>query len=219
MSAKIGPRRPGTISITDLGLTFRSAQVLRGIDLEVSSGSIVAVLGPNGSGKTTLLRVLAGVLAPRWGSVLVCDRPPGLGLAAYVPAGERMLNWRLTGRQNLEFYAHLAGVRRELRGGAIAEASGLADASALLVKRVGECSTGERRRLMLATALVRYPPVILLDEPFADLDETGRSAVEAVARRWADGGGLVLHAAPDHGKGPSPDRVVWLRQGRAEERS
>jgi ABC-2 type transport system ATP-binding protein len=200
----------GAIVLEGLRRSFGHERVLHDVSLRVASGQIVALIGPNGSGKTTLLRILAGVLEPDAGSVAVAGQRPGRGLAGYVPAGDRMLNWRLTGRENLRFFGRIGGVRRNDVPSAILAAAHSADASDLLDKRVGACSTGQRRRLMLAVALLASPPVLLIDEPFSDLDDQGCSAVETASRRWAGGGGLVLYAAPKRSEGPRADLVYRL---------
>jgi ABC-2 type transport system ATP-binding protein len=211
------PPAPLGIVLDDVHRSFGPERVLDGAALQVDRGKLVAFVGPNGSGKTTLFRILAGVLEPDSGSVSVFGEAPGRGLAGYVPAGDRMLNWRLSGRENLRFFARIAGVRRAEVDPAIRSAAELADASELLGKRAGECSTGQRRRLMLAVAFLGSPPAVLIDEPFSDLDDEGCRAVEASSRRWADAGGLVLYAAPKRTEGPAADVVYGFADGRIVE--
>lgn len=213
------PRGVGEVEVGELRRSFRGQKVLDGASLHVDAGSVAALAGPNGSGKTTLLRILAGVLDPESGSVLVAGRAPGSGLAGFVPGGDRMLNWRLTGAQNLQFYARIAGVARASVDIAVQAAAEAADAERLLDKRAGECSTGQRRRLMVAVALVGSPPVLIFDEPFADLDEDGCAAVALVARRWAASGGSVMYAAPSRDQGPESDIVFRLQDGQVEKES
>jgi ABC-2 type transport system ATP-binding protein len=201
------------IALEDVHRTFGHERVLDGASLRVELGQVAGLIGPNGSGKTTLLRMLAGVLQQDSGSVAVCGRAPGHGLAGYVPAGDRMLNWRLSGRENLRFFARIAGVRRADVDVAVLTAAGRADAADLLRKPAGQCSTGQRRRLMVAVAFLSSPPVLLIDEPFSDLDDGGCAAIEAASRRWADGGGLVLYAAPKRSEGPRADAVFRFVDG------
>jgi ABC-2 type transport system ATP-binding protein len=210
-----GPLSQGSLEAQGLSRAFGDLQVLHDDKLTVGRGRIAAVVGENGTGKTTLLRILAGVLDPDAGTVTIAGRPPGHGKASFVPAGDRMLNWRLTGRQNLSFFAELAGAPPD----AVDTAGGLLDAAALLDKLFGECSTGQRRRLMLAAGFVARPPVVLLDEPFADLDEPGRDTIARACRAWAGASGVVVYAAPTLSDGPPADLTYRLAGGRLERAS
>ena len=194
--------------------SFRDQRVLDGASFHVTPGQVAALVGPNGSGKTTLLRILAGVLEPDSGSVSVWGRAPGNGLAGYVPAGDRMLNWRLSGGENLRFFARIGGIARNDVEQVVAEAAAVADATDLLGHPVGACSTGQRRRLILAVAFLGVPPVVLIDEPFSDLDDEGCAAVETACRAWSDAGRLVLYAAPKRSEGPQADVVLRSINGR-----
>jgi len=81
-------------------------------------------------------------------------------------------------------------------------------------RQIGTFSTGQRRRLMVARSLVGLAPVLLLDEPYADLDETACGVVESAVRRWQARGGLVVWTSPTVGGGPTPDRTFRLVEGR-----
>jgi ABC-type multidrug transport system ATPase subunit len=202
MASRAQPRIPGSVELADCSRSFGSRVVLERCSLLAGPGDILALHGANGSGKTTAIRILAGVLAPDSGQALVCDAPAGRGSAAYVPAGDRMLHWRLTGEHDLRFYAALAGSTGEEAAALIEGAAEAVGASSLVGRTVGECSTGQRRRLMVAAALVTGAPVLLLDEPFSDLDREGREAVSSACRTWAESGGVVVYAAPEPGDGP-----------------
>lgn len=173
---------------------FGDHLVLSDVSLELPRGVLAAVIGANGSGKTSLLRMLAGTLTPTAGSIQVAEQAPSLGGGFMVPAGDRMLNWRLTGRMNLEFFARIAGRPGASRIDDVAESLGI---RSQLEKRVGDCSTGQRRRMMVATGLVVERPLLLLDEPFADIDDEGVAAVVAALERYVSGGERgVLFASP-----------------------
>ena len=210
-----GPRSSGAVTADGVSRRFGERVVLRDLHLSLEPGTIAAVTGPNGSGKTTLLRLLAGVLSPDAGTILVAGEPPGRGATGFVPPGDRGLYWRLTGRANLEFFASIAGGSRE---DALGAARAL-DAEGTLDRRMGLCSTGERRRVAIARAFAARPPVVLLDEPYADLDEAGCRAVEAACRAWAGADGLVVYAAPQPGEGPEPDVHLRVDSNRAVEES
>lgn len=212
-SARVGTlwsARP-MIVVRDVSRSFGSHVVLERFSMSAPSGTVVAVRGRNGVGKTTLLRILAGVLVADHGHVTIDGAPPGRGSANFVPAGDRMLNWRLTGEQNLRFFARLRGTPRSSIRDAVVAAALALDAGDLLDQPVGVCSTGQRRRLMLATAVVGPAPVALLDEPYADLDAEGRATVEQLCAARAAAGGVVVYAAPNPDDGPPPHLVVDVR--------
>jgi heme ABC exporter ATP-binding subunit CcmA len=160
---------------------FGSIAALRGIDLSVQAGSLVAVLGPNGAGKSTLLRVLSGLARPSAGRVRVgdarADRRAARGRVGYVGHAS-LLYPQLSARENLRFAARLHGVA----DGAARAARLLAeqDLEAVADRPAAELSQGQSRRLAIARALVHEPALVLLDEPFAGLD---RAAAARLAER------------------------------------
>jgi ABC-2 type transport system ATP-binding protein len=193
---------------------FGGRVVLSDVTFSLEPGTVAALIGANGSGKTTLLRVLAGTLDVDAGSVRVAGGPPGRGAASFVPAGDRMMHWRLTGRSNLEFLAALRGLESRERDDAIVGVAERLGAGSLLDTRVGECSTGQRRRLMVAAGFLAAPPLILLDEAFEDLDEEGKAAVATSVEDHAAAGGVVVLAAPERPIGTVPHTVLPLVGGR-----
>jgi ABC-type multidrug transport system ATPase subunit len=147
-------------------------RVLAGIDLDVSPGEFLLVTGPNGSGKTTLLRVLAGLAAPTRGSLeLAVDR----GRMGYL-AHEPLVYRELSALENLDLFGRLYRVpeRRE-RIGMLLERFGLWDARS---ERVSLYSRGMTQRLALCRTLLHDPALLVLDEPFAALDEAGADLLD-----------------------------------------
>jgi ABC-type multidrug transport system ATPase subunit len=130
-----------------------------------------------------------------------------------------MLNWRLTGRQNLEFYARVWGANGSALTRDVEAAADAVEGLSFLDQTVGSCSTGQRRRLMLAVALLSRAPVLLFDEPFADLDEDGRKVVCKVTEMWTAAGGVVISATPIEADAPPADVVFHLVDGKVEARS
>jgi NitT/TauT family transport system ATP-binding protein len=145
---------------------------LDGIDLEVSVGSFVAILGPSGCGKSTLLRLISGLETPTSGTLLV-ERPQ----VAFVFQDAHLLPWR-TVVDNVALPLELRGVprseARRLAEGPLAEVE-LSDA---LGRFPDELSGGMRMRVSIARALVTEPELLLLDEPFAALDELTRQRLD-----------------------------------------
>ena len=149
---------------------------VKGIDLRVERGEIFGVLGPNGAGKTTTLRMLATLLEPTSGEVRVLGidvkthpREVRANLGAML-SGERSLYWKLTARENLEYFAalyHVPPKETTARIDAALVAVKLADRADDYVERY---STGMRQRLALARALLPDPPLVILDEPTVGLD-------------------------------------------------
>jgi ABC-2 type transport system ATP-binding protein len=213
MTLNFGPRTAGSVTMTGVARSFGDRRVLDGVDLHLGSGEVAMILGENGSGKTTLLRILAGVLDVDAGEVALAGSSPGTGMSSFVPSGDRMLNWRLTGSRNLTFFARLAGLPEATIPERLADTAGLLDAQDLLERPVGQCSMGQRRRLMLAVGFLSSAPVVVLDEPDADLDDPGRAAVDRVCRSWAEAGGVVVYATPNAGSGPAAQVRRALRDG------
>ncbi|MGH2652954.1 MAG: ATP-binding cassette domain-containing protein [Actinomycetota bacterium] len=213
MRLPVSPRFPGTVEVSAVTRRFGDVTALRGVSFDLPGGTVAALVGPNGSGKTTLLRILAGLLAAGSGRVLVAGDVPGRGRASFVPAGDRGLYWRLTGIQNLEFFARISGLPRPRALEQARAVSAVLGADDLLARPVGILSTGQRRRLAIARGFAAGAGVVLLDEPYADLDEEGAGVVEALTRAWSSGGGSVLYAAPVLEGGPPAGIRLDLEEG------
>lgn len=151
-------------------------EALRGVNLKVKKGEILGILGPNGAGKTTLIKILCTLVIHDEGEVYVFGidvkkepRKVLKVLQAVLPES-RGFNWRLSGRQNLEFYALLYGLQDAEAAARIKyllEFTGLEDRAEDGYQRY---STGMQRKLLLCRALLRNTPVLLFDEPTAGLD-------------------------------------------------
>jgi len=198
----------GSIRLRDLSFAFPrrgggSLPVLDGIELNIPRGGIVALIGPNGCGKSTLLRVMAGLLAPASGEVLLDDLPmtgpdPRIGLVFQEP---RLLPWR-SAADNITYPLELAGWppgRRAERLAILTELVGLDPAVA--AARPAELSGGTRQRVALARALALEPTVLLLDEPFSALDALTRERFDLeVLRLWERAATtivMVTHSIPE----------------------
>jgi heme exporter protein A len=165
--------------------TFGPRRIFGPLSFYVERGRVMGVSGPNGSGKTTLLRVLAGLLRPSRGGVLLEDvGGSGAEPTSAVPwaigwaAPDTTLYGELTAAENLEFFADVAGRSREGAEARLAHVGLSPTLVASLPSRM--LSTGQRQRLKLAYATLGGAPLLLLDEPGANLDEAGRAIVMKV---------------------------------------
>lgn len=210
---------PVPVRVRDVGRTFGSGHdarvVLRGIDLDVAAGGVVALLGASGCGKSTLLRLVAGLDRPTTGEVLVDgDRVDGVEpRAAVVFQEHRLLPWRSLA-DNVAFGLP-DGTPRTDRADAVAQALdavGLADSAGYRPRAV---SGGMAQRAALARALVRRPGVLLLDEPFAALDALTRLRMQdLVDDLQRTSGATVLLVTHDVDEALQlADRVVVLAAG------
>jgi len=180
------------------GRSFRGRPVLSHLNLCVSKGELVAVVGPNGGGKSTLLFLLAGLLRPTEGTVRVCDidacalsrtATGRIGLVTARPG----LYPLLTGRENLRHFGGLSGLSpQEVDRTAEPLAANL-ELGAFLDERVHRMSTGMQQKLSLIRALLLRPPLLLFDEPTANLDPVSAEVLHGEIRRRAnDGAACVL---------------------------
>ncbi len=180
--------------------------VFSGVELRVDEGERVAIVGSNGAGKSTLLRILATVLLPTAGELHLWGVPVTDGTATrlrrrigWVGDDQRSFFWRLTGAQNLRFFASLHGITGRDLDERLRRFSALLGMGEYLEKPVRSYSKGMRQRLALARGMFHYPDLLLLDEPFQSLDDEGREAFwEAVAEVEAVRGRpmTVIVAAP-----------------------
>jgi ABC-type Na+ transport system ATPase subunit NatA/SAM-dependent methyltransferase len=158
------------------GSAFHGSWALREVDLELWPGEALCIMGPNGSGKTTLLKLIATLLLPTEGRIFVqgldAMRRP---LAAkrhlgFITANEESFYGRLTGRQNLAFFARLHNLEPKA---AIDPVAQLLQLEPYLDRHFFACSTGIRRRFDIARGLLHHPDILLLDEPTTNLDPCG----------------------------------------------
>jgi ABC-2 type transport system ATP-binding protein len=206
------PRVPA-ISLGDLTKSFGDVHAVRGIDLQIEQGEIVAFLGPNGAGKTTTIDMLLGLSRPTAGSVDVLGLPPRQAIArglvsAVMQTGGLLKD--LTVRETVEYTASLFADTQPVD--AVLAQAGIAS---LADRRVGKCSGGEQQRLRFAMALLPDPALLLLDEPTTGMDVEGRRAFWSAIRRDAEKGRTVLFATHYLEEADQyADRIVLMRKGR-----
>jgi ABC-2 type transport system ATP-binding protein len=206
------------ISVQGLEKSFKDLQVLRGVDLEVARGSILALLGSNGAGKTTAVRILSTLLRADAGSVSVnghdvATQPAGVRESISLTGQFAAVDEVLTGRENLVLVARL---RHLPEPGVVADdllaRFSLTDAGG---RRVATYSGGMRRRLDIAMSLIGDPPVIFLDEPTTGLDPQARLEVWSSVRKLAGEGTTVLLTTQYLDEAEAlADRIAILHSGR-----
>ncbi len=206
------------IRVQGLEKSFGELEVLKGVDLDVERGSIVALLGSNGAGKTTLVRILATLLSPDGGTASVhgfdvvaeaAKVRESFSLTGQFAAVDEIL----TGRENLVLMARLRHLPDpgQVADDLLARFS-LTDAGG---RRAGTYSGGMRRRLDIAMSLIGDPPVIVLDEPTTGLDPQGRLEVWQAVKELASGGTTVLLTTQMLDEAEQlADRIAILHEGR-----
>jgi heme exporter protein A len=205
------------IELDGLERRYGERVALAGVSARVDQGQTLAVLGGNGAGKTTLLRVLAGLLRPHGGAVRVLDAdlpaerwklPGKVGYLGHDP----LLYRDLTGRENLRYHARLHGVA-ERRVDVVLGQVGMERRADDPIR---ELSRGMVQRIAVARAVLHEPPLLLLDEPRANLDPAAAELLEPLIGR-ASGRTRVLVSHDVAGALGEADMVLRLKRGRPVE--
>jgi ABC-2 type transport system ATP-binding protein len=194
---------------------------VEGVNLTVQGGSVLAILGPNGAGKTTLLRILAGLVLPSAGNARICgldiiqENGRAKSLVGVSLGDDRSLYARLSGRQNLEFFAALHGMSRREAQQRIDELGNLLEIP--LEQSVQQSSSGIRQRILIARALLHNPTVLLLDEPTKSLDPASAQGLRAFIRETLARhlGKTVIIATHNLAEAESlADEIAIMQEGR-----
>lgn len=184
-----------TIELAGVTRSFDGRTVVDDVSLEVPAGAVAGLLGPNGAGKTTLVRLMAGVLRPDGGRIAIDGLDPqAQGDVVRARCGvlteTAHFYGHLSGRANLRFFGRLAGMSDETRIDAVLARVGLTPHAE---RAAGTYSTGMRKRLGLARALLHRPRILFLDEPTNGLDPEGiREVLAAIAAVSREEGVTVL---------------------------
>jgi ABC-2 type transport system ATP-binding protein len=188
---------PPTIIVDRIEKSFGAVRALDGLSFELPRGATCAILGHNGAGKTTTIRALLGLVAVDGGDVRVLGRDPirdGREVRARVGVllERDGLYERLSALGNLEYHARIHGLDRAARASRIEDVLRLFGLWERRRERVGTWSTGMRKKLAIARALLHKPELLLLDEPFAGLDPVAAAELRTLIVRLASRDGLTV---------------------------
>jgi ABC-2 type transport system ATP-binding protein len=205
--------QPSAVRLADVTKSFGKVEAVRGIDLAIRPGEVVAFLGPNGAGKTTTIDMMLGLSQPTTGTVEILGMAPrdavARGLVSAVMQTGGLLK-DLTVRETAAYTASLFAGTRPVD-------DVLADAgiTAIADRKVAKCSGGEQQRLRFAMALLPDPALLLLDEPTTGMDVEGRRAFWNAIRQDSTRGRTVLFATHYLEEADQyADRIVLVSQGR-----
>lgn len=206
------------VQASSLTKQYGDFRALNECSFEAARGEVLGLLGPNGAGKTTLLRLLLGFLKPTSGSATIdghdcySESVAVHSRLTYMP-GDARFSRKLTGREQLEFFATLRDTASEQAMRKLVERLELDDS-----RRVGQMSTGMRQKLALAATLTPEVPLVVLDEPTSNLDPTARSGVLQLLREAKEAGKTVLFSSHVMSEVEEVcDRVIILRAGKLVE--
>ncbi|MDR0136573.1 ABC transporter ATP-binding protein [Metabacillus idriensis] len=182
------------IEVAGVSKTFGSQTVLKNVNFKAEQGKIVGLLGPNGAGKTTFIRILNGVIKADSGMISILNHDPVKNgdeirkISGIVTEGAGLYH-QLSGEENLAFFSDLYGVKDKTR---IRQLLGLFDLADHKDKPAGTYSTGMKKRLALAKALLHSPKLLFLDEPTNGLDPDGIKMVLAYLKKYNEETGTTM---------------------------
>lgn len=206
------------ITVSNVIKQFGRFAALRGVTAEFDAGRFHAILGDNGAGKTTLLRALAGLARPTQGSIAIFGKTPqaachDIGYMAH----PSLLYDEMSGMENLRYFARLYGIAGDERCVSAIRAVGL---DPELTRPVGQYSQGMRQRMSLARAILHNPKILLLDEPFSNVDVHSAREMVRLLRGMRDAGKtvfVVTHQALLL-EGVA-DEFIWMQAGQIVDRT
>jgi ABC-2 type transport system ATP-binding protein len=204
---------------------FGKTRILKNISFTIYPRTICALVGPNGSGKTTLLKILSTAIKPTSGAVkisgIALEQNPRAIRAriGFVSSEERSFYWRLTGRQNLEFFGSLYGLRGKkarIRIDEVLESVGLKDKANLPFSRY---STGMKQALGIARGVIHDPLVLIMDEPFRSLSPDVTERLQTWLCRFVKRGKKTILMASHNLNETSEiaDRFIFIAEGEIQD--
>jgi ABC-2 type transport system ATP-binding protein len=186
------------LKISELNFSYDSQDkpLLHQLSLDMEAGDILGLLGPNGAGKTSLASLITGILKASSGQILIDGTPARLGRSdiALVPQ-EYAFYQRLSGRENLRYFAGIIGLKGTAAKAAVAKALAGCELNEVADRRAGLYSGGLKRRLNFAIALLQQPRLLILDEPTAGVDPHSRSFLLDLVRQQNRAGVSVIYTS------------------------
>ena len=207
------------IAVTNLIKQFGRFAALRGVTAEFAGGKLYAILGDNGAGKTTLLRTLAGLNQPSSGQVQILGANKFHDICREVGymAHPSLLYDEMSGAENLAYFAQLYGICDPNRCAEVIRAVGL---DPELARPVGQYSQGMRQRMSLARALLNNPRILLLDEPFSNVDlRSARDMVRLLAGLRDQGKAIFVVTHQAALLDGIADEFIWMEAGKIVDRT
>lgn len=183
------------ISLNNVTKKFDKQTVLRNISLQIPQGRIIGLIGPSGAGKSTIIKIILGMEEPDHGTTTIFNQTmPNRKLLSRIGymAQSDALYERLSGRENLQFYADMKGIKNQAAAQQIQHVSQVVDLTASLDKRVSGYSGGMKRRLSLAIALLGFNDILILDEPTVGVDPALRRKIWAELQNLRNQGLTIL---------------------------
>lgn len=184
---------PPLLEVASLGRSFGARRAVADVSFSLGAGECLALFGPNGAGKTTLLRVLAGLLKPSSGGARLSGTPLPGGASARARIGlishHTMLYDALSGRENVSFAARLYGISDRGRVDAALERMSMLERADTPIRSL---SRGMQQRISIARAMVHSPELVLADEPYNGLDDSGARALTSLLRELRAAGAAII---------------------------
>jgi ABC-2 type transport system ATP-binding protein len=205
------------IEVFDVSKNYGSQHVLENISLNVKRNEIYGLLGPSGAGKTTLVKMIAGIETPTNGRIKVLDTDmPNLHNMTRIGfmAQSDALYVELSGKENLEFFASIYGLKGQKQKERIEHAASLVNLTDYLKRPVHQYSGGMKRRLSLAAALLHEPEILILDEPTVGIDPVLRQSIWNELYKLSDAGTTILVTTHVMDEAEKCGQLGMLRDGR-----
>ncbi|MBU5486228.1 ATP-binding cassette domain-containing protein [Clostridium sp. MSJ-11] len=209
------------IEVVNLSKQFKKINAVDSISFSVQKGEILGLLGENGAGKTTTLRMLATMLKPTGGTAkidsydIIKESNKVRGSIGILFGGEVGLYDRLTGRENIQYFAELNGMNKEEIDKRMDYLTDILDMKEYIDRRVGKFSRGMKQKIAIARSIVHNPSVMLFDEPTIGLDVTATKVVQDfILKCKSDGKAIIFSSHSMREVEKLCDRIVVIHKGR-----